>query len=82
MELIGQVQALDARVPRLCPVLQTEEATKNALVAPLTVPALLRGEVRASLDYIRDYLRPFECPLSAATAVPAFGPGSANESDS
>ena len=34
MDFIEQLQTLVARVPKLCPVLQTEEATKNALVLP------------------------------------------------
>ena len=34
MDFIDQLQALAAKVPKLCDVLQTEEATKNALVMP------------------------------------------------
>ncbi len=34
MDFIDQLQALAAKIPKLCPVLQTEEATKNALVMP------------------------------------------------
>lgn len=34
MDFIDQLQTLAAKVPRLCDVLQTEEATKNALVMP------------------------------------------------
>jgi hypothetical protein len=34
MDFIEQLQALSAKVPRMCEVLQTEEATKNALVMP------------------------------------------------
>jgi hypothetical protein len=34
MDFIDQLQTLAAKVPKLCDVLQTEEATKNALVMP------------------------------------------------
>jgi len=34
MDFIDQLRALAAKIPRLCDVLQTEEATKNALVMP------------------------------------------------
>jgi len=34
MDFIDQLNALAAKVPKLCDVLQTEEATKNALVMP------------------------------------------------
>jgi hypothetical protein len=34
MDFIEQLQALSAKIPRLCEVLKTEEATKNALVMP------------------------------------------------
>lgn len=34
MDFIDQLQALATKIPRLCEVLQTEEATKNALVMP------------------------------------------------
>ncbi len=34
MDFIDQLQALSNKIPRLCEVLQTEEATKNALVMP------------------------------------------------
>ncbi len=34
MDFIDQLQNLAAKIPRLCEVLQTEEATKNALVMP------------------------------------------------
>lgn len=34
MDFIEQLQALAAKIPKLCPILQTEEATKNALVMP------------------------------------------------
>lgn len=34
MDFIDKLQALAAKIPVLCPVLQTEEATKNALIMP------------------------------------------------
>ncbi len=34
MDFIEKLQDLAAKVPKLCPLLQTEEATKNALVMP------------------------------------------------
>lgn len=34
MDLIDDLQTLSAKIPRLCEVLQTEEATKNALIMP------------------------------------------------
>lgn len=34
MDFIDQLQTLAAKIPKLCDVLQTEEATKNALVMP------------------------------------------------
>lgn len=34
MDFIDKLQALAAKIPALCPVLKTEEATKNALVMP------------------------------------------------
>lgn len=34
MDFIDQLKALAAKVPALCDILQTEEATKNALVMP------------------------------------------------
>ncbi|MDQ3684681.1 MAG: type I restriction endonuclease [Acidobacteriota bacterium] len=34
MDFIDQLQALSAKIPKLCDVLKTEEATKNALVMP------------------------------------------------
>lgn len=34
MDFIDQLQSLGAKVPKLCDILQTEEATKNALVMP------------------------------------------------
>jgi len=34
MDFIDQLQALSAKIPKLCDVLKTEEATKNALIMP------------------------------------------------
>src|SRR4028119_1931052 len=34
MDFIEKLQALATKIPKLCEVLQTEEATKNALVMP------------------------------------------------
>ena len=34
MDFIEQLQALSTKIPRLCEVLKTEEATKNALIMP------------------------------------------------
>ena len=35
MNFVEQLQALAIKTEKLCPVLETEEATKNALVLPL-----------------------------------------------
>jgi hypothetical protein len=54
MDFIDQLQALSAKVPKLCDILLTEEATKNALVMPFI--AILGYDIFDPTEVIPEFI--------------------------